>query len=374
MMETMSRLSRLAVQDMRMYRLDIPLRDVFTIASMSLSRAQNLLVELQTNEGISGWGEASSLRAIVGETQLINIAAAKELKHLVVGKHPLAVESLMRQLDRHLPHNTTLKSAVDMALFDIAAKVSGVPLYRFLGGEKREIETDLTMGIGDANEAGDKALAIRSMGFRMIKVKLGLSFQDDVKRLKNIRKAVGPDPIIRIDANQGWDRVAAVRNLKAFEEFDVQFCEQPCRASDLQGMRYVSRQSSIPVMADESLFSVQDALTIIRQDAAPYFNIKLSKSGGIVNARKIAHVAEAGHRPCMLGCMSESRLGITAAAHFACASGIMQFFDLDSFLEHAENPMLGGVEITDGIVTVPDAPGLGVSPDPTFLRKLEEVT
>ncbi|HSC71190.1 MAG TPA: dipeptide epimerase, partial [Candidatus Methylomirabilis sp.] len=312
----MSRLSRLAVQDMRMYRLDIPLRDVFTIASMSLSRAQNLLVELQTNEGISGWGEASSLRAIVGETQLINIAAAKELKHLVVGKHPLAVESLMRQLDRHLPHNTTLKSAVDMALFDIAAKVSGVPLYRFLGGEKREIETDLTMGIGDANEAGDKALAIRSMGFRMIKVKLGLSFQDDVKRLKNIRKAVGPDPIIRIDANQGWDRVAAVRNLKAFEEFDVQFCEQPCRASDLQGMRYVSRQSSIPVMADESLFSVQDALTIIRQDAAPYFNIKLSKSGGIVNARKIAHVAEAGHRPCMLGCMSESRLGITAAAHF----------------------------------------------------------
>jgi len=373
MMERASGFSKLAIEEMRLYRFDIALRDVFTIATMSLSKAQNLLVELKTNEGISGWGVASPFHSIAGETQGINIAAARELKQIVVGKNPLAIHALVQQMDAYLPYNSTLKSAVDMALYDIGAQVAGLPLYAFLGGEKREIETDLTMGIGNPDEAGDKALAIRSMGFRIIKVKLGLSVEEDRKRLANIRKAVGPEPILRIDANQGWDRVAAMKNLTAFEEFDIEFCEQPCRAHDLQGMRYVSQHTPIPVMADESLFSAQDALEIVQRDAAPYFNVKLSKSGGIHNAQKIAHVAGAGYRPCMMGCMSESRLGITAAAHFALANEIVRFFDLDSFIEHAEDPILGGVEIRQGILTVPDDPGIGARPDPAWKGKLEEV-
>ncbi len=373
MTERTSGLPKLAIEEMKLYRFDIPLRDVFTIATMSLSKAQNLLVELRTNQGISGWGEASPFHSIAGETQVINIAAARELKPIVVGKNPLAIHALLQQMDAYLPYNATVKSAVDMALYDIASQVAGLPLYAFLGGEKREIETDLTIGIGNPDEAGDRALAIRSMGFRIIKVKLGLSFADDRRRLAGIRKAVGPEPILRVDANQGWDRVSAVTNLAAFEEFDIEFCEQPCRAHDLQGLRYVSQRAAIPVMADESLFSAQDALDIIQQDAAPYFNVKLSKSGGIHNAQQIAHVAAAGHRPCMMGCMSESRLGITAAAHFALANEIIRFFDLDSFLEHAENPILGGVEIKQSLLTFPDAPGIGARPDPAWTGRLEEV-
>jgi L-alanine-DL-glutamate epimerase-like enolase superfamily enzyme len=236
----------------------------------------------------------------VGETQLINIAAAKELKHLVVGQSPLAIHALMERIDAYLPHNTTLKSAVDMALVDIAAKVSGLPLYAFLGGQRRTLETDLTMGIGNPDEAGEKALSIRTMGFCMIS-EAGLKCEDDVKRLENIRKAVGPEPILRIDANQGWDRVNALKNLNAFAEFNIEFCEQPCRAHDLQGMRHVSEHTMIPVMADESVFSVQDALNVIQQDAAPYFNLKVSKSGGMRNTQKLAQWA--GYR-CMIGCMS----------------------------------------------------------------------
>jgi L-alanine-DL-glutamate epimerase-like enolase superfamily enzyme len=373
MMAAAAQLPHFVIQEMRVYRFDLPLKDVFTIATMTLSKAQNLLVELRTTQGITGWGEASPLRSIVGETQLINIAAAKELKHCVVGQDALAIQALMERIDAYLPHNATLRSALDMALFDIAAKACGVPLYVFLGGEKRELETDLTMGIGNPDAAGEKALSIRAMGFRMLKVKLGLKYEDDLKRLENIRKAVGPEPILRIDANQGWDRVSALKNLDAFAEFDIEFCEQPCRARDLQGMRYVSERATIPVMADESVFSVQDALAVIQQDAAPYFNLKLSKSGGIRNTQKLAHVAEAGYRPCMIGCMSESRLGVTAAAHFACANSIVRFCDLDSFLEHAENPILGGVDIVEGKVRVPDAPGIGAYPDPEYLRHLEEV-
>jgi len=279
-------LSQLAIDAVRIYRFDIPLKDVFTIATMSLSTAHNILVEVRTNQGLIGWGEASSFRSIVGETQRINIAAAQELRPLLIGKNPLAVRPLMEQLEAYLPHNTTLKSAIDMALFDIAAQACGLPLYAYLGGEKREMETDLTLGIGDPAQAGEKALAVQAMGFRIIKVKLGLSYQDDYRRLANIRRAVGPQTILRIDANQGWDRITATRSLKVFEELEIELCEQPCRALDLQGMRYVHQHAAIPVMADESVFSATDALEIVQQDAAAYFNIKLSKSGGIHHANR----------------------------------------------------------------------------------------
>jgi L-alanine-DL-glutamate epimerase-like enolase superfamily enzyme len=363
----------LRIQGLRIFRFDIPLREVFTIATMSLSRAENLLVEIRTDQGLTGWGEASPYRAIAGETQRINIAAAQELAPLLTGRDPLAIRALMGELDAYLPHNATLKSAIDMALYDLAAKACGVPLYAFLGGERRQLETDLTIGIGDPAQAGAKAQAFSRMGFRMIKVKLGLDFQADRRRLENIRAAVGPDLRIRIDANQGWDRTAARHHLDAFQDLDIEFCEQPCRADDLQGMAYVTRTAAIPVMADESLFSAADALTISALDAAGYFNIKLSKSGGIANAQKIADVAEAGHRPCMVGCMSESRLGITAAAHFASANPIVKFYDLDSCLEHSENRILGGVTYQGGTITLPEEPGIGACPDPDFIASLEEI-
>ena len=247
--------SALRIQEMRVHRFDLPLREVFTIATMSLATAQNLLVELRTNQGLTGWGEASPFRSIVGETQIIDLAAAHELKPLVEGCNPLEAGALMDQLEAHLPHNSTLKSAVDMALFDLAAQACGQPLYAYLGGRRRPMETDLTIGIGDPEQAGDKALSYLAEGFRMIKVKLGLDARADLRRLENVRRAVGPDPWLRIDANQGWDRTRAIRNLRAFEPLDIQFCEQPVRADDLQGMAQVSRSAAIPVMADESIFS-----------------------------------------------------------------------------------------------------------------------
>ena len=365
--------SNLKITNIDIFKLDIPLKDSFQIATMSLSTAQNVLIQIQTNEGIEGWGEAASFHALVGETQSINFAAAKELKQIILGKNPLAISSLVTEMNKFLPHNTTLKSAFDMALYDIAAKVAGLPLYLFLGGKKRKIETDLTIGIGDPENAGQKALAVIEMGFRIIKVKLGLNDDEDYRRLKNIRETVGDKPTIRIDANQGWDRIMAVKNLNAFTDFRIEFCEQPCRAYDLQGLNYISHHARIPVMADESLFSIYDALNLIREDAVPYFNIKFSKSGGLCNAIKIAHIAEAGARPCMIGCMSESRLGLTAAAHFAMTSDIFQFFDLDSCFEHAENPVIGGMDVKNGIIHLPEEPGIGAFPDPDYLKKLEKV-
>lgn len=361
------------ITDIQIFKFDIPLRDVFQIATMSLSCAHNVLIKTETNEGIVGWGEAAPFHALVGETQSVDFAVAKELKQLLIGKNPLEIAKHVHTMDHFLPHNTTIKSAFDMALYDIAAQFAQLPLYAFLGGHNRPIETDMTIGICDPEEAGDKALAIKEMGFRTIKIKLGLDDKADYKRLENIRLSVGDEAILRIDANQGWDRMTATRNLNSFEQFDIEFCEQPCRAHDVQGMKFVSRNTNIPIMADESLFSPCDALDLIRRDAVPYFNIKFSKSGGIHNATKMSHIAEAAAIPCMVGCMSESRLGITAAAHFGVSSHALKFFDLDSHLEHAEDPIVGGIEIEHGMITIPDEPGIGAMPEPTYVATLEQV-
>lgn len=361
------------IANIRVFKFDIPMRDVFQIATMSISTAPNVLVRIETAGGTVGWGEAAPFHALVGETQSIDFAVASELKGVLMGRNALEIVSLVQAMDCFLPHNPTIKSAFDMALYDIAAKTAGLPLYAFLGGKPKPIETDMTIGICDPAEAGDKAIAIRKMGFGMIKVKLGLDDRADYERLKNIQDAVGPDVILRIDANQGWDRMTAVRNLNAFEAFNIEFCEQPCRARDLNGMKFVSQRTTVPIMADESIFGPWDAMNLIQQDVAPYFNIKLSKSGGIANALKISHIAEAAEVPCMIGCMSESRLGITAAAHAAMAGSAFRFFDLDSHLEHAEDPIAGGIKMEGGVMTLPNAPGIGAEPDPTHLTKLEEI-
>jgi L-alanine-DL-glutamate epimerase-like enolase superfamily enzyme len=350
-------------------RFDIPLAGALHIATMSMERAENLLVKIESSDGVCGWGEASPFRSITGETQAIDLAAASELKSLLVGKNPLAIGPLTTLMSRFLPHNATIRSAFDMALYDVASRYARMPLYRFLGGENRALETDITIYIGDPKEAGAQAEKIVRAGFRVIKVKLGSDRAGDIERVQAIRHAIGDTPRLRIDANQAWDRITALRMLGALEKHSIEFCEQPCPAADHRTLRFLSEHASIPIMADESLFSPEDALALDREDAVAYFNIKLSKSGGIRQAQRIASIAEAGGRRCMMGCMSESRLGITAAAHFALANPAIEFCDLDSFYEHREDPIQGGVVVQDGNLIVPEEPGIGAVPDESLLEK-----
>lgn len=357
------------------FPFDIQLEEPFKIATMTIDKAYNILIHIETNEGLDGWGEGSSFRSIVGETQAINLAAAQEIRTVLLGKNPLNLHQRIREMDAWLPYNPTVRSAFDMALYDLAAKFAGLPLYAFLGGEKRVIETDLTIGIGHPDDVAGKAQAIVAKGFSKIKTKVGIDSKADYLRLKNIREAVGSDVKIRIDANQGWDRVTAAANLRKFEAFDIEFCEQPLRADDLAGMNYLGTQTAIPIMADESLFSPADALRIIETGAAPMFNIKLSKSGGMFNGVRIAHIAESARIPCMTGCMSESNLANTAFAHFAMAHPIVQYFDLDANVGHINEPIHGGVTLEQGEVKFPEdeLPGIGAWPDPEYIESLESL-
>jgi L-Ala-D/L-Glu epimerase len=354
------------------YRLNIPLKAPVTIAIGTISEARNILIKIITEDGTYGLGEGAPFWMIVGETQDSCLATARDFARLLLGHYVWDIEGNLRLLENYLTRNFTCKSAFDMALYDAAAKYAGMPLYRFLGGIKRIITTDETIYLGTPETMAEDALGIRERGATAIKVKLGKDPTEDIERIRSIREAIGKGLPLRVDANQGWDYVSAMKVLKAIEPFQVEYCEQPVKHWDLDGLARVRFNSPIPICADESLFTHIDALQLVHKQAVDYFNIKLSKSGGIHTALKINAIAEAAGIPCMIGCMSESRLGITANAHLAAARPNIVFYDLDSPFEHALDPVIGGAAYRDYYhLDLPDNPGHGADVEENFLRKME---
>jgi L-alanine-DL-glutamate epimerase-like enolase superfamily enzyme len=361
------------ITSVEIFKADVPLKEPFRISIMVTTAANNIFVRVNTDEGLHGIGEASPTWRLCGETQAIDIAAARDLALLLKGKNPLEIELRIKDMEGYLHHNTTIRSAFDMALYDLLGKAAGMPLYRLLGGEKRVLTTDLTIGIGQPEYMAAKAAEIVGMGFGAIKVKLGTTAAEDVARIKAIRWQIGDDIPLRIDANQGWDFNTAVASLRALEPMGVQYCEQPVAWWNHAAMRGVRQRTTIPIMADESVFSPQDAFILASGECCDYFNIKLSKSGGVYNALAINSIAEACGKACMVGCMMETRLALTATAHFASARSNIRFCDLDTALILAADPIVGGISYDGDKVTLPDEPGIGADVDEAFLAGLEKL-
>ena len=354
-----------------LYQYNIPLKAPITISLGTIDAARNMLVQIDTDEGLTGWGEGSPFWMIVGETQASGLAAAQDMARLLLGKDPLDIEGCMNTLLRYLPGHPTTRSAFDMALYDLAAKRANMPLYQYLGGSNRTLVTDETIYLNDPERMADDARRIEAKGAEAIKIKVGTTAQADLDRLAMIRQAIRYETPIRLDANQGWDVPTARTVLSAIGDWNVQYCEQPVRRHDIAGLRSLRQSVSVPIMADESLFDAADALRLVREEAVDYLNIKLSKSGGMLEALKINAVAEAAGMACMIGCMSESRLALTANAHFASAKQNVRFCDLDACFEHDTDPVLGGIAYDGYLITLPDAPGIGAEIDPAFLAGCE---
>jgi len=356
------------------FKYNIPLKAPIAISLGTIENARNLLICLHTADGLVGWGEGSPFWMIVGETQDMGYAAARDLATLLIGQNALDIEGCMQRLHNYLPGNPTLKSAFDMALYDLAAKAAGMPLYAFLGGAKQTLVTDETIYLNTPERMVEDAQRIKAQGGIAIKVKLGTNKRDDIRRVEAIRNAIGDEIPIRTDANQGWDYVTAAHILRTIEDWNIEYCEQPVKRPNYADLKRLRQQTRVPIMADESLFNQRDALRLVQEDAADYFNIKLSKSEGIFNALKINAIAEAAGVPCMIGCMSESRLAITASAHFASARRNVVLYDLDAPFEHAADPVLGGVQYNGYAIDLPDTPGIGTDVDEAYLQKLESYT
>jgi L-alanine-DL-glutamate epimerase-like enolase superfamily enzyme len=346
----------------------------FTIATGTMNYAQNIFIRIHTSSGIIGVGECSAFPMIVGETQNTCFEMAKDFAKLWKGKDASDIETRINELHLFTAGNYTAKSAFDIALYDIASKQAQLPLYKYLGGELKTIESDLTIGIDTPEAMAAKAISFKEKGVNIIKVKLGKKPTDDIERIKQIRAAIGYNIKLRIDANQGWSYDDAVYVLQSLHKFDIQFCEQPMRTYNDELLPALKKLSPIKIMADESVFTHYDAERIIRNNAASYINIKFAKSGGIHEAIKINLVAEQNNMPCMLGGMLESRIALTAKVHFATAFNNIQFYDLDTcLLGHKEDPVMGGVTYNKMQLQLPNAIGIGANVDDNYLQKLEKV-
>jgi len=364
---------KLKIKDVEIYLFDLPLAAPFRIAIGEMKAANDLLVRVVTDQGVVGIGEACPFPPITGETQATNAAAAKAIRDMVLGRDPLAIDAVLREIGAIVHADPSAVAAFDMALYDILGQVAGLPLFRLFGSARTQFETDITTGIDTPAAMAAETKGYAGRGYKTLKVKVGLDPDDDVARIQAVRDAIGYDVKLRIDANQGWSVPQAIYALRKLEKFRIQLIEQPVVASDVAGLKQVREASPIPVMADEACFLPADAVKLIRAEACDYFNIKIMKAGGIMNAVRIAHIADAADIRCMVGCMLESNVALTAAAHVVASQANIIYADLDGNAEHTVDPVIGGMTVKAGIVTMPEKPGLGCDVDPAFLKKLRRV-
>lgn len=351
------------ITEVRLGMISVPLRVPFKTALRTVNSVEDVVVEIRTDTGAVGYGEAPPTGAITGDTTGAIIGALQDhLIKSIVGRDVDDFEDLMKIVQKCVVHNTSAKAAVDMALWDLYGQLYRIPVYKMLGGCRKQIVTDITISVNDPEEMARDAINAVERGYETLKVKVGANPALDVARLAAVRQAIGPDYQIRIDANQAWTPKQAVRILNQMQDkgLDIEFVEQPVAARDFEGMKYVTERSHVPVLADESVFSPDDALKIMQMGAADLVNIKLMKCGGIYNALKIASAAEVYGVECMIGCMLEAKISVNAAVHLACARQIITKIDLDGPVLCSEDPILGGAVFKEKNITVSDEPGLGI--------------
>lgn len=362
----------LTITKIDLYKLFIPLKEPFIISLGPLYNAESVVVRMETDAGITGWGECSPFMSINGESADTGLAVGRYFEKALLGTDPLAIGDRIADMDRIIYGNKSIKSAFDMALYDIAARHAGQPLYRFLGGKKdKEIATDYTVSVGTPEKMAADALKIKEQGFPVIKVKIGKGGAQDVERIRAIREAVGNEIPLRVDANQGWNKEEAIETLKALTPFNIQHCEEPIPRWAFMELPDIKAQSPILMMADESCCDQHDVQRLIKMDACDRINIKLGKSGGIYNALQMIRLAETAGMEIQIGAFLESRLAMTAFAHLALCSPNIIYFDFDTALMFSEDPVEGGMIYKEkGIIEVPDTPGIGAVIKEDFLKQV----
>jgi L-alanine-DL-glutamate epimerase-like enolase superfamily enzyme len=333
-----------------------------------------LFVKVHTDEGVTGVGEVSCTPAWSGED---NVTAAHLIRTLIAPalecKDPTDITRLTALMSAVLPCNAFTKSGVEMALWDILGKVAGLPLFRLLGGSVRDfVPTKFSVSGLAPQKAAEIASWAVEQGFRTLKVKVGMDPDEDVARVRAVRKAVGSGVRLGVDANGGWPHHTAIATIQRMGDYDIYFAEQPVAAGNVESLASVRRQAGIPIIADESVYTPEDALGLIRAEAADVLSIYVGK-GGIGPARNAAAVAGAGSIGCTVGSNLELGVGAAAMIHLAmstpgvsaeeCPCDILTPFYYDSDL------LVEALDIKAGEARPPQKPGLGVELDNEAVRR-----
>jgi L-Ala-D/L-Glu epimerase len=352
------------ITGIRFGMLRVPLKTPFKTALRTVDTIEDIVIMMDTDTGHIGYGEAPATAVITGDTHGSIIEAIhKVIAPRIIGLEIANLNRITRLIQSALEKNSSAKAAVEIAVYDLFAQLYGAPLYKILGGGDPVITTDITISVDYIDKMVADSLAAVERGFESLKIKVGKDIELDVERVKAIYAAVEDKALIRVDANQAWTAKQAVFAIQTLEDAGVrmELVEQPVKAQDLEGMKYVTERVHTPIMADESVFGPTQVIELIRMRAADIINIKLMKTGGISNALHIADIAAMYGIECMIGCMVETSISVAAAAHIAVAKAdVITKVDLDGPSLCMFNPVDGGVLFNDSEISVTDAPGLGI--------------
>jgi L-alanine-DL-glutamate epimerase-like enolase superfamily enzyme len=345
------------IANLSVIRRDFKLRNPSIVAYEAIETAPNIIVRIELENGLVGWGNAAPDEHVTGESAESVEHTIKELfMPFLLGKEAFRIELLWSQLRRFAPNQPTAIASIDIALYDLLGKTAGLPLCKLLGDARDQIATSMTLSIEETLLSVARAMEFQRRGFKALKVKCGLNADADIERIRTIRHAVGGQMQISLDANQGYSVEETLRVLSAVQDCDIAFIEQPVAAHDLDALREVCQRSPIPMMADESVLNAADVL----KTPAPLVNLKLMKTAGFTGALKANAVAEARGIRAMIGCMDESRVSMAAAAHLALALNNVLYGDLDGHLDIVDDVAEEGILIDNGFVRVSTDPGLGL--------------
>lgn len=352
------------ITDIQFGTLRVPLKTPFKTALRTVDKIEDIVVMISTDDGHIGHGEAPATAVITGDTHGSIVEAIRHyIWPRVVGQDVANLNKITRLIQGAMEKNSSAKAAVEIAVYDLWGQLYGAPLYRLLGGGDPLITTDITISVDYIDKMVTDSIAAVDRGFESLKIKVGKDIGVDIERIKAVYAAVEGRALLRLDVNQGWTAKQAVYALQTLEDAGVrlELVEQPVKAQDLNGMKYVTERVHTPIMADESVFGPTQVIELIRMRAADIINIKLMKTGGISNAIRIADIADMYEVECMIGCMLETSISVAAAVHVAVAKAdAITKIDLDGPSLCAFNPIDGGVIFNESEISVTDAPGLGI--------------
>ncbi|MGC8533790.1 MAG: dipeptide epimerase [Candidatus Parvarchaeum sp.] len=358
-MQKLSKTTAFPIDDITFKVEDLLLNEPLRIANESYSSSKTVFVSVKA-KGFEGIGEAAPDKEVTNEDSYSVSSfierAAEELK----GKDALDLKGINRELDEMSKGENTAKAGIDLALYDLVGKILRKKAVSLLGGKGKAKPISMTIGIESEKLSVKHSLFYKKQGFKVIKVKVGLDVDNDLKRIKKIREAVGNSIKIVADANQGYSFQEAQFFLENSKEFNLGFLEQPVKFSDLYSLKKLNEESTVPIMADESLKTIEDLNKLARMNAVSMVNIKLMKTGGITKAMQIAKEARSKNIGIMVGCMEESRVGITAGTHFALSIKDIGFSDLDSHLTHKNRFVYSGLKTIKGKNTIGKGHGFGL--------------
>jgi len=341
-----------------------PLQTPFKTALRTVENLEDIVVTIQCDDGNIGFGEGAPTAVITGETLGTMEAAISYLGPMITGLSIVDdFEEILHRLHSRLLHNTTARSAIEIALYDLKSKSFKQPLYQFLGGTQTSFETDITISLNDIDTMIADSLKAISLGYRILKIKLGNNPSQDIDRIMAIYDAVPRDTILRLDANQGWTKEDSVRVIQTIESKGIiaECIEQPVKADDIAGLKFIKDRIQTPVLADEAIFNLAQATSILEYGSADYINIKLAKCGGISESIKIAKKAREFGVSCMIGCMLEGPIGIIAALHAAsAASDVITMIDLDAVALLSSPPTNCSVIFNESHIALANESGLGI--------------